>query len=241
MKPTARPKTERRWIGHEASRCRSRRWLQESGFSIAEALVATVVMVTVLLTISMIYDAAQQNHSRGLARAAVQQDVRAPFERMAQELQTAGYNPSKTGCSNPPQGGITALSPSGDSVTFLTDVDGDPAAPGYSCTDQVTYTFAPPTNPTKPCDESDPATVGKITRSVQAWNGTGWNPGTPTASDVARCITALTITYYDSSGTATTNPANVARLNISMTGVENSRMTEAKTYTLTTDVRPRNL
>ena len=237
MKPTARPKTERRWIGHEASRCRSRRWLQESGFSIAEALVATVVMVTVLLTISMIYDAAQQNHSRGLARAAVQQDVRAPFERMAQELQTAGYNPSKTGCSNPPQGGITALSPSGDSVTFLTDVDGD------SCTDKVTYTFIPPTksSATNPCDESDPATVGRITRSVQTWTGTGWNPATPIASDAGRCISALTTMYYDSSGTPTTTPANVIRLNISTTGVENSRMTVAQTHTSTTDVTLRNL
>ena len=219
----------------------SRKGLQESGFSIAEVLVATAVMLTVLMAVYMVYDTAQQNQSRGLAKAAVQQDVRATFERMARELRSAGYTPSKSGCTSPPTGGITALSSTPVSVTFLTDVDGDPAAPGYSCTDQVTYTFVPPANSTKPCDDSDPQTIGKITRSVQAWNGTGWNPATPTASVAARCITALAITYYDASGTPTTTAANVVRLNMSMTGVENSRMTGAQTYTLTTDVRPRNL
>ena len=198
--------------------------------------MATAVMLTVLMAVYMVYDTAQQNHSRGLAKAAVQQDVRATFERMARELRNAGYTPSKTGCASPPTGGITALSSSPVSVTFLTDVDG-----GDSCTDQVIYTFVPPTNPTKPCDESDPATVGKVTRSVQAWNGTGWNPATPVALTATQCISALALTYYDASGTPTTTPANVLRLNISMTGVENSRMTTAQTYTLTTDVTLRNL
>ncbi len=206
-------------------------------------------MVIVLFTMYMMYDTAQQNHARGLAKAAVQQDVRVVFERLAQELRGAGYKPSKGGCASPPPGAITAISSNPVPVTFLTDVDGDPAAPGYSCTDQVTYTFAPPTNPTKPCDESDPATVGKITRSVQAWNGTDWNPATPTASTVARCITAVNLTYCDGStattcggsGAPTTNPPDVRRIIMSIQGVENSRMTGAQTYTLTTDVRPRNL
>ncbi len=221
------------------------KWTQESGFSVAEALVATAVMVIVLFPMYMMYDTAQQNHARGLARAAVQQDVRATFERLARELRSAGYHPSKTGCASPPQGTITALSSSPASVTFQTDADGD------FCTDQVTYTFVPPTksNLTNPCDQSDPATVGKITRSVQAWNGTGWNPATPTTSTVARCITAVNLTYCDGStattcggsGAPTTNPPDVRRIIMSIQGVENSRMTGAQTYMLTTDVRPRNL
>lgn len=216
---------------------RSRKWSQELGFTIAEALVASAIMVTVVLTLYMIYDTAHQNQSRGLAKAAVQQDVRVTFELMARELRSAQYTPSNPvlNCLNPPTDGITAITSNPTSVTFLTDVNGD------SCTDQVIYTFVPPTNATKPCDDSDPQTIGKITRSVQRWTGTAWDPATPTASDAARCITALAITYYDASGTPTTIPTNVARLNISMTGVENSRMTGAQTYTLTTDVRPRNL
>ncbi len=216
---------------------RSCRWSQESGFTIAEALVATAVMVIVLFTMYMVFDTAQQNHARGLAKAAVQQDVRVAFERLAQELRSAGYNPSKTGCGSPPQGGITAISSSPVSVTFQTDVDGD------FCTDRVIYTFVPPTksNVTNPCDQTDPATVGRITRSAQSWTGAAWSPAIPTASDAARCITAFAFTGYDSSGTPTTIPANVLRLNVSMTGVENARITAAQTYTLTTDVTLRNL
>ena len=214
---------------------RPRKSSQESGFTIAEALVATAVMVTVLLTMYMIHDTAQQNQSRGLAKAAVQQDVRVTFEKMTRELRMAGYTPSNilnADCASPPCG-ITALTSS--SVTFQADLDANNAI------DKVIYTFVPPTDPTKPCDPSDPNTIGRITRSFQTWAAGAWSPATATPADVARCITALTITYYDSLGSATTNPANVARLNISMTGVENSRMTGAQTYTLKTDVRLRNL
>lgn len=216
---------------------RLRRWLRESGFTIAEALVATAVMLTVLFTMYMIHDTAQQNHARGLARAAVQQDVRVAFERLAQELRSAGYTPGKTGCDTPSQCAIIAIGSSPVSVTFWTDVDGD------SRTDQVIYTFVPPTksNVTNPCDQSDLATVGRITRSVQTWTGAAWNPATPTASDAARCITDLTMTYYDLSGAPTTTPADVARLNVSMTGEENARITAAQTYKLTTDITLRNL
>ncbi len=213
---------------------RSRRLLRQSGFSVVEALVASAVMLIVLLAVYMVYDTAWQNNSRGQAKAAVQQDVRATFERMARELRGAGYTPSKTGCTSPPAGGITAMTSS--SVTFLTDVDGD------SCTDQVTYTFLPPTNATKPCDDSDATTIGKITRSVQTWNGTGWNPATPVAANQAQCITGLTICYWDASRTTcTTTPGSPIWLNLSITGAENSRMTTSQPYTLTTDVTPRNL
>lgn len=214
---------------------RSRKWSQESGFSIAEPLVATAVMVTVVLAIFMVYDTAQQNQARGLARAAVQQDVRVAVERLARELRSAGYNPSKTGCGSPPQGTITALSSSPVLVTFQTDVDGD------FCTDQVIYTFVPATksNLTNPCDQSDPTTVGRITRSVQTWTEAAWNPATPTAYDAARCITALVITYIDNSGNPTAIPTNIMR--ISVTGEENARITASQTYTLTTDVTLRNL
>jgi Tfp pilus assembly protein PilW len=198
-------------------------------------------MSTVFLCAFLVFDTAQQNHSRGTARAAVQQDVRPTVGRMARELQSAGYTPSRSGCASLPANlqdkGITALSSSPVSVTFLADVDGD------SCTDQVTYTFVPPTksNVTNPCDDSDPATVGRITRSVQTWTGTGWNPASPVAINQGQCITALALTYYDISEAVTTTPANVTRVNISTTSVENSRMTAAPTYTLATDVTLRNL
>lgn len=213
----------------------SSRRQHEWGYSLPEALIAALVLAIVLLAIYMVYDTSQQDYARGVARADVQQSIRVALESMARELRAAGYNPSTTACANPLSGAVTALSSSPASVTFQTDVDGD------TCTDQVIYTFVPPSNGTQPCDASDPTTVGRLTRSTQAWNGTGWNPPTPTAYDVAQCVTSLTMTYYDSSGATTTLPANVRRINIAIVGTENVRGFSARTYTLTSDVRLRNL
>lgn len=205
------------------------------GYSLAEALIASVVMVIVLVAIYIVYETGSQDAARGTARADVQQNVRVALESMARELRMAGYNASATGCATPPSGAVTALSSSPVSVTFQADVDGN------SCTDQVIYTFVPPTDLTNPCDSASPATVGRITRSTQAWNGTAWTPTSPTAYDMAQCVTALSMTYYDGSGATTTTPANVRRITLSITGRENIRGYGARTYTLTSDVRLRNL
>ena len=191
-------------------------------------------MLIVLLAIYMVFETGQQDYARGAARADVQQNVRVALESMAWELRTAGYNPSTSGCASPPAGAVTALSTSPVSLTFQTDVNAD------NCTDQVTYTFVPPANATKPCDSSDPSIVGRITRSAQSWNGTAWNPPAPLAYDIAQCVTALTLTYYDSSGATTTSPSSVRQINISITGEESVPGFGARTYTLASDVRLRN-
>ena len=213
---------------------RARRPFEKQGYSLAETLVATAVMLNVLLAIYMIFETGQQDYVRGTARADAQQNVRVALESIAWELRTAGYNPSTSGCTTPPAGAVTTLSSDPVSVTFQADVDAD------NCTNQVTYTYVPPTNVTKPCDSRDPATIGRITRSVQSWNGTAWSPPAPSAFDIAQCVTALMMTYYDSSGATTTSPANVRRIAISITGEGNVPGVGARTYTLASDVRLRN-
>ena len=198
------------------------------GFSLIELLIGSVVFVIVLLAIYMILDTSQRDYASGAAKSDVQENVRVALESMARELRLAGYAPSKTGCASPPSGAVTGLSP----LTFWADVDGD------SCVDQVIYSFVPPANLTKPCDPSDSTTVGRITRSVQGWNGTAWNPATPTAYDIAQCITALTITYLTTAGNPTGSATPYIR--ISITGRENARGSAARIYLLTTDVRLRN-
>lgn len=205
----------------------------ESGFSMAETLVSSVVLAIVLLAVYTVYDTGLQDYARGTARADIQQNVRVALESMARELRLAGFNPATGGCANPPLGAVTALSSSPVSVTFRADVDGN------NCADQVTYTFVPPTDATKPCDSSDPNTIGKITRSVQAWNG-AWNPTTPVEYDIAQCVRGLTITYVDSAGNPTTTPASVRRITISITGEENTRGWGSRTYVLSSDVTVRN-
>jgi len=210
------------------------------GFSFVEMLIGSAVFVVVLLAILMILDISQRDYASGAARSDVQQNVRVVLESMARELRMAGYAPQSNSpnpyCAVPPCG-VTALTSS--SVTFQADVDGNP--PGVCavppCMDKVIYTFDPP-DATRPCDPLDPLTVGRITRSVQSWVGGDWT--TLTAYDVAQCITALSITSYDSTGAVTAVAANVRRLNISITGVENARGTSSRSYTATTDVWLRN-
>ena len=201
------------------------------GFSLIELLIGSVVFVIVLLTIYMILDTSVRDYASGAAKSDVQENVRVAIESMARELRLAGYAPSKAGCSPLPVGAVTALNP----LTFRADVDGD------NCVDQVIYTFEAPADTTKPCDVSDPATIGKITRSVQAWDGANWSPVTPASTDkfdVAQCITALTVAYLTTAGNPTAGPTSYIR--IAITGTENARGSAARTYLLTTDVRLRN-
>jgi Tfp pilus assembly protein PilV len=210
------------------------------GFSLIEMLIGSVVFVVVLLAILMILDISQRDYASGAAKSDVQQNVRVALESMARELRMAGYAPSSTpnsNCAAPPCG-VTALTSS--SVTFQADVDGNPpdvcAVP--PCVDTVIYTFDPP-DATRPCDPLDPDTVGRITRSVQSWVGGAWT--TLIAYDVAQCVKALTLTYYNSGVGETTVPVEVRRIKISITGEDNVRGHAPRAYTVSTDVRLRNL
>lgn len=204
------------------------------GFSLIELLIGSVVFVIVLLAIYIMLDTSRADYAMGAAKSDVQENVRVVLESMARELRMAGYAPSKAGCSPPPVGAVTAFNP----LTFRADLDRD------NCVDQVIYTFDAPTDTTKPCDVSDPDTIGKITRSVQAWDGANWNPETPAPTDkfdVAQCVKTLTLTYYNSAGDPAATPADVRRIKISITGEENVRGYAPRAYTLSTDVRLRNL
>jgi Tfp pilus assembly protein PilW len=213
----------------------SSRRQHEGGYSLPEALIAALVLTIVLLAIYMVYDTSQQDYARGVARADVQQNIRVALDSMARELRMAGYaasNIPNADCVAPPCA-VTVLTSS--SVTFQAEIDGD------TQTNKVIYTFVPPTNLSKPCDSSDPTTVGRIIRSAQAWSSGAWSPATPVPSDVAQCVTSLTMTYYDGSGATPTPAASVRRITIAIVGIENIRGFGARTYTLTSDVRLRNL
>ena len=211
------------------------------GFSLIEMLIGSAVFVVVLLAILMILDISQRDYASGAAKSDVQENVRVALESMARELRMAGYAPSSTpnsDCAAPPCG-VTALTSS--SVTFQADVDGNP--PGVCavppCMDKVIYTFVPPVDATRPCDPLDPLTVGRITRSVQSWVGGAWT--TLTTYDIAQCVKTVTIIYYNSAGGAAATPADVRRIKISITGEENVRGYAPRAYTVSTDVRLRNL
>jgi hypothetical protein len=49
------------------------------------------------------------------------------------------------------------------------------------------------------------------------------------------------MTYYNGAGATTTVPAEVRRIEVSITGTEQARGTTARSYSLRTDVMLRNL
>ena len=204
------------------------------GFSLIELLIGSVVFVVVFLAILMILDISQRDYASGAAKSDVQENVRVALESMARELRMAGYAPSNTDCPAPPAPpcGVTDVI-TASLVTFQADVNND------NLTDKVVYSFVPPFDATRPCDSLDPDTVGRITRSVQSWVGGAWT--TLIAYDVAQCVKAMTITYYNSGVGETTVPDQVRRIKISITGEENVRGYAPRAYTLSTDVRLRNL
>jgi len=208
--------------------------MTNAGFSLVEMLIGSVVLIVVLAAVFSFLDMSQRDYAAAAAKSDVQQNVRVVLESMAREMRAAGYNPSKAGCLSPPAGAVTALATSPASVTFQADVDNN------DCADQVVYTFVAPTDATAPCDPGSPASVGKITRSVQNWDGAAWTPATPAAYEIAQCVTSLGMTYYDGSGATTTTPASIRQVKLSITGVENSRGSSARSYNLSTDVSLRN-
>lgn len=219
---------------------RARRTMRATGgFSLIELLIGSAVFVVVLLAIYIMLDTSRANYAMGAAKSDVQENVRVVLESMARELRMAGYAPLDSphvDCPTVPLDqpcGVTALTSS--SVTFQADLDGN------NLTDKVIYTFFPPADPTRPCDPLDAATVGRIARGVQSWTAGAWSPATPTVYDIAQCMTDVTMIYYDSLGNTPATPPNARRINISITGVENARGTSSRSYTVTTDVRLRNL
>ena len=205
------------------------------GFSLIEMLIGSAVFIVVLLALYIIIDTSQRTYASGVVRSDVQENVRVVLESMARELRMAGYAPSNSSNTDCPVApcGVTAVTSS--SATFQADLDGD------NLTDKLIYTFVPPADPTRPCDSIDPATVGKITRSTQTWTVGAWSPATPTAYDIAQCVKTMAVTSYDGAGVATTIPASVRRIKISITGEENARGQGPRAYTLSTDIQLRNL
>lgn len=204
------------------------------GFSLIEMLVASAVFVVVLLAIYIMLDTSRADYAMGAAKSDVQENMRVALESMARELRMAGYAPSNTpnaNCATPPCG-VTAFTAS--SVTFQADLDGN------NQTDKVTYTFVAATNPSKPCDPIDSTTVGTLTRNAQSWVAGAWSPVTPVAYEVAQCVKTVTITSYNSAGSAPATAADVRRINISIRGEENARGQAPRTYALATDVWMRN-
>jgi type IV pilus assembly protein PilW len=184
-----------------------------AGFSLLEALVSLSLFAFVLVTILMVYDFTQQTYVRGEAKADLQQNVRVALDQIVRDVRLAGYDPSNAinaQTIKQPLQPVSGTTLSASELRLVADVNQD------GTSDCVAYRL----------------NSGQILRRQANWTS-GACTWTATESAVADNISALTFTYYPTTGsTATTDPAQARRVKVRITGTNTTYNT---TFTAETE------
>src|SRR5437762_14315031 len=70
---------------------------RQRGFSLAEVMVASAIMIIVIVGILMLYDRANKVFKTGNEAAELQQNVRIAYERMIADVRMAGFDYKRGG------------------------------------------------------------------------------------------------------------------------------------------------
>lgn len=199
---------------------------QPSGYTLLEIVLAGTIFALVVLTFLMVYDANEKTFLRGEKAGDLQQNARVAMERLVRELRMSGYAPGVPAAQASPAIRIAQFS----RIQFVADVDSD------GTTEQVTYAL----------------NSGMITREQRRWTGSAWDTGTG-ALPLASRITSLSFAYYDASNNvialsgdppavSSGGLASIRRIRVTTVTTDTvAGQMEQQAYTLTSDVRPRNL
>src|SRR6476469_8980264 len=76
---------------------------RQRGFSLAEVMVATAILVVILVGILMLYDRANKVFKSGNEAAEMQQNLRVAYERMVGDIRMAGFDYQRSGPLMPGQ------------------------------------------------------------------------------------------------------------------------------------------
>ena len=185
----------------------------QNGFTLLEALIMSSIFVIVLFAVYTSFESGQKTVTWGETKAEVQQTARVAMGMMANEIRTAGYDPSNVITLLPTQA-IEVATP--NTLTFVADVDGD------NITDRVTYRLQ----------------GTQVMRDSSSWIGAVFP--VPVSEQLADGITGVTFPDFDGRHAPGPAPANIRRI---MIGLTTQRSAEGKqeSFPLTMDVRLRNL
>jgi hypothetical protein len=210
----------------------------EGGFSLIELLVAALITTTVVGSAAILASRVQVAYSSELGDAAVQQEARFALDWIARTLAAAGSNPYNVATSACPAAGTVfaaiRLDPDGDGIHDDVRVQADVNPPNGllvgvggagGCDDESgeDITIA-----------HDPVNL-VLTRRDRATD----------AAPVAvtdRVFTQLQFTYLTVNRVATTTPADIAYVQVALTGRSRSRNLNTRqfsTFTYQSEVRIR--
>lgn len=181
----------------------------ERGFTLAEMLVVCAIVGIVMASLLGLVMSGQQAYWFGTTQVDAQQTVRVAIERMVKEIREAGYYPrnpdtNPATCAAAPCYPFDAIGTGATSSTFTLqyDWDGDGAS-------AATGTVTDPLQGTRGERVIYSFSGGTLTRREMGVDG---SPVT-----IASGITGVTFSYLAEDGTATTTPAAIRTVAITVT------------------------
>src|SRR5256885_10830738 len=76
---------------------------RQRGFSLAEIMVASAIMIIVIVGVLMLYDRSNKVFKTGNEAAELQQNVRVAYDRMVADIRMAGFDYKRAGALMPGQ------------------------------------------------------------------------------------------------------------------------------------------
>ena len=200
------------------------------GASLLEAIVTLSTMVIIMVGVYTVYDAGNAIYARGATDMLVQDDARKGQDEIAKLLRSAGNHPMGTGIFGfRSSGGFTPIATE-SSILYTMDANDDGALENNS-SERVGFIL-----------------VGRELRL--STDGVTAAPGLP---PLARNVRTLRFSYFNAGNAPIPNPAGdtytltasqmraIRRIAVQVTVDAQAGSQGPRVYTLSTDVRPRNL
>ena len=190
-----------------------------------EFLVAMVLSLVVLASVSSAFISQRKTYDAQEQVNEMIQKTRAVMEIITRELKLAGFDPMKNVSGHANVVGIPCDQYSASQLPIQADLDGDGTASTSDSNEVIIYSF-----------DSDNLQVQRNTGQAWAY-----------ARVLAENIQSFTSGYLDEDGNATTTPADIRMIQVTVTGRTEKRDPSYgqnggyRTYTLTSTVTPPNL
>ena len=215
----------------------------ERGFTFLEFLIASMIFIIVILAVYLMYETNQATFAKGEKDADLQQNARVAMDRLVRELRMAGFDIQATPIIDTPSDTTrpcdTAIqSATATSIRFIADVDPDPTpnsgCPSPPCTERVEYSYDAAQKRIK--REEWPRLTSSTSCNDSDWSASGG------AKSLAEKISGLTFAYCcDTNADGNVSLSEITLITVTITASDTIPGQGTRSYTVTSEVRPRNL